>query len=79
MSPRKLQNLCAGKWVTSATTEYSNVYNPATGEVIAEHPLSTQSEIDQIIAGAVKAFEYSVVALVTHLPAQRFWSFLGDI
>ena len=56
MSPRKLQNLCAGKWVTSATTEYSNVYNPATGEVIAEHPLSTQSEIDQIIAGAVEAF-----------------------
>ena len=50
MSPRKLQNLCAGKWVTSAATKYSNVYNPATGEVIAEHPPSTQSEIDQIIA-----------------------------
>jgi len=56
MSPRRLQNLCAGKWVTSSATEFSNVYNPATGEVIAKHPLSSQSEIDQIIAGAVEAF-----------------------
>jgi len=32
------------------------VHNPATGEVIAHHPLSTQAEIDEIIAGAVAAF-----------------------
>ncbi len=56
MTLRRLQNLCAGEWVSSSTTKYSNVYNPATGEVIAEHPLSTQAEIDRIIAGAVAAF-----------------------
>ena len=56
MSPRVLQNLVNGQWKSSSATASSEVRNPATGEVIALHPLSTQAEIDEIIAAAKAAF-----------------------
>ena len=45
-----------GKWVTSKTTEYTPVYDPSTGEVIAQAPRCTPEEIEQAIAAAKAAF-----------------------
>ena len=43
--------------VPSKATEYYNIYNPSTGEVIAEAPKCTSEEADYAIECAAKAFE----------------------
>jgi malonate-semialdehyde dehydrogenase (acetylating)/methylmalonate-semialdehyde dehydrogenase len=42
--------------VPSGTTEFLDVHNPATGEVIARTPLSTGADLDAAVAAAAKAF-----------------------
>jgi len=54
---RKLKNYINGEWVESKTTKYEDVYNPATGEVIAQVPLSTKEDIDYAIEVAAEAFK----------------------
>ncbi|MGG3989147.1 methylmalonate-semialdehyde dehydrogenase [Bacillus smithii] len=52
----KLKNFINGEWIESKTTEYEDVYNPATKEVIGQVPLSTKEEVYEAIEVANKAF-----------------------
>ena len=54
---RTLKNFINGEWVESSTTNFEDVVNPATKEVIARVPLSTKEEIDHAAEVAAKAFE----------------------
>lgn len=53
----RIPNLIRGEWVTSQTTRWQDVHNPATGEVLAQVPLSTAEEVDAAITAAQEAFE----------------------
>lgn len=57
VSVRKLKNYINGEWVESKTTQYEDVYNPATKEVIAQVPISTKEDLDYAVEVAAKAFE----------------------
>ena len=39
---KTLSNFINGQWVNSTTDKYEDVPNPATGEILAEVPISTQ-------------------------------------
>ncbi|NJN85126.1 MAG: aldehyde dehydrogenase family protein, partial [Leptolyngbyaceae cyanobacterium SL_7_1] len=52
----RLQNYINGAWCDSTASDYLNVINPATGEVLAEVPLSPASDIDQAAVAAAAAF-----------------------
>ena len=51
-----LTNFVGGRWVPSRATEFLDVHNPATGEVIARTPMSTGEDLDAAVAAAEKAF-----------------------
>jgi malonate-semialdehyde dehydrogenase (acetylating)/methylmalonate-semialdehyde dehydrogenase len=51
-----LTNFVGGSWVPSRATEFLDVHNPATGEVIARTPLSTGADLDAAVAAAERAF-----------------------
>lgn len=53
---KTLQYFAGGKWITSQTEKYMDVYNPSTGEVIAKAPCCTQDEVETAIQAAKKAF-----------------------
>jgi len=48
--------LINGEWVESAATEFRNVVNPATQEVLARVPLATPSEVAAAVGAAHHAF-----------------------
>ncbi|MDQ6419337.1 CoA-acylating methylmalonate-semialdehyde dehydrogenase [Paenibacillus sp. LHD-117] len=52
----KLKNLIDGKWVESVSSRYEEVINPATGEVIALVPLSTEEDFRAAADASEKAF-----------------------
>jgi malonate-semialdehyde dehydrogenase (acetylating)/methylmalonate-semialdehyde dehydrogenase len=52
---RTIDNAFGGKKIASASSRRTNVYNPATGEVVAELPLSTLDEIGAAVAAAKAA------------------------
>ncbi|MED3943430.1 CoA-acylating methylmalonate-semialdehyde dehydrogenase [Priestia megaterium] len=52
-----IQNYIAGEWAESSTSLREKVYNPATGEVIAEVPLSTKEDVDKAVRAANEAFK----------------------
>ncbi|MFQ3544338.1 CoA-acylating methylmalonate-semialdehyde dehydrogenase [Halobacillus rhizosphaerae] len=52
-----LKNYIGGRWVEANTEKTEEVYNPATGEVIAHVPISTQSDVDEAVQRANLAFE----------------------
>jgi malonate-semialdehyde dehydrogenase (acetylating) / methylmalonate-semialdehyde dehydrogenase len=52
-----LQNYINGEWRSSSATEYLEVINPATTEVLAKVPLSSAAEIDQAAQAAQAAFQ----------------------
>lgn len=54
---KKLKNFINGEWVESLTTDYLEVPNPATGEVLATVPISTSEDLDQAIEVAKEAFK----------------------
>jgi betaine-aldehyde dehydrogenase len=63
----KLKNFIDGQLVDPAEGATEEVVNPATGEAIAEAPLSTAEDVDRGVAAAKKAFEtWSVTT-----PAER--------
>jgi betaine-aldehyde dehydrogenase len=63
----ELKNMIGGKFVAAAEGETEDVLNPATGEVIAHAPLSTEKDVDKAVKAARRAFEsWSVTT-----PAQR--------
>ncbi|MDP7208128.1 MAG: aldehyde dehydrogenase family protein, partial [Candidatus Bathyarchaeota archaeon] len=53
----RLKNYINGKWVESKAENFLPVENPATGETLAEVPMSTQGELNEAVAAAKKAFE----------------------
>jgi len=53
----KLKNYIGGDWVASQSSEIQDVHNPATGEVIAQVPLSTVEEGNQAVTAAKEAFQ----------------------
>src|SRR5918994_4839467 len=63
----KLQNFIDGDFVDPAEGATEEVINPATGEAIAEAPLSTKEDVDRAVAASRKAFE----GWSTTIPAER--------
>lgn len=55
-SPKKLQYCVDGEWKTSKSSQSLDVWNPSTGEVLAQTPCCTADEIHQAIASAHAAF-----------------------
>lgn len=53
----KLKNYIGGEWLASQSSEVQDVHNPATGEVIAQVPLSTVEEVNQAVTAAKEAFQ----------------------
>lgn len=45
-----------GEWITPSGLSHSPVYNPSTGEVIAECPLGGRAEVDAAVQAAAEAF-----------------------
>ncbi|MGF9889390.1 CoA-acylating methylmalonate-semialdehyde dehydrogenase [Priestia megaterium] len=54
---KTVKNYIGGEWVESSISLTEPVYNPATGEVIAEVPLSTKADVDQAVQAANEAFK----------------------
>ncbi|MFP3918090.1 CoA-acylating methylmalonate-semialdehyde dehydrogenase [Lysinibacillus telephonicus] len=53
---KELHHFINGEQVEGSSGRYSNVYNPSTGEVIAQVPLATRDEVKHAIEVAKKAF-----------------------
>ena len=49
--------LINGQFVESQTTEWRDVVNPATQQVLARVPFATQDEINAAVASAKEAFK----------------------
>ncbi|MDC0703827.1 CoA-acylating methylmalonate-semialdehyde dehydrogenase [Priestia sp. AB] len=54
---KTVKNYIGGEWADSSTSLTEPVYNPATGEIIAEVPLSTKEDVDQAVQAANEAFK----------------------
>ena len=52
----EVRNLIGGEWEGRDGREAEPVYDPATGEVIAETPLSTREDVDRAVKKAQEAF-----------------------
>src|SRR3712207_114637 len=52
----EVRNLIGGEWEGRNGRETEPVYDPATGEVIAETPLSTREDVDRAVKEADEAF-----------------------
>lgn len=53
---KKLKCFINGKWIESKTDKYMDVYDPSTGEVIAQAPCCTEEEVNLAIKAASDAF-----------------------
>jgi malonate-semialdehyde dehydrogenase (acetylating)/methylmalonate-semialdehyde dehydrogenase len=53
----RIRNLIDGEWQESAAERWQDVHNPATGELLAQTPFATSTEVDAAIAVAHTAFE----------------------
>ena len=51
-----VRNFIGGRWEPPSAAHTEPVYNPATGEVIAETPLSTAAEVDRAVQAAARAY-----------------------
>src|SRR5436305_13430736 len=51
-----IENYVGGVWHRSAATEYINVANPATAEILARTPLSTTADVETAVKAAAAAF-----------------------
>ncbi|MDR3518111.1 MAG: CoA-acylating methylmalonate-semialdehyde dehydrogenase [Azospirillaceae bacterium] len=56
MSVKRLGFCVDNEWRPSKTAKYMPVMNPSTGEQIAEAPCCTQSEVDDAVNAAARAF-----------------------
>jgi malonate-semialdehyde dehydrogenase (acetylating)/methylmalonate-semialdehyde dehydrogenase len=52
----KVPNYIDGRWQDSSATQWQDVLNPATGEVLARVPLSDTAEVSKAIEAAAAAF-----------------------
>src|SRR5207344_1029830 len=51
-----LQNYVGGSWHRSSATDYVDVANPATAEILARTPLSTLADVNAAVQAAAAAF-----------------------
>jgi malonate-semialdehyde dehydrogenase (acetylating)/methylmalonate-semialdehyde dehydrogenase len=51
----RLSMLEAGKWVASTSDRFGQVFNPSTGQLIAEVPFCTEEEVDRVVRAAAEA------------------------
>jgi malonate-semialdehyde dehydrogenase (acetylating)/methylmalonate-semialdehyde dehydrogenase len=56
LTETKVPNYINGQWLESSSTEWSDVVNPATGEVLARVPLATTAEVNKAVEAAAAAF-----------------------
>jgi betaine-aldehyde dehydrogenase len=54
---KKGEMFIGGQWVDSTTGETQQIWNPATGEVIAEVPKASAEDVNGAVAAARKAFD----------------------
>jgi len=52
----KLQNYIGGQWVDATGGKYEPVYNPSTGEELAQVPISSRGDLDRAVEAASAAF-----------------------
>ena len=52
----EIPNYFGGAWQKSSATEFVDVTNPASGELIARTPLSSKAEVDTVVQAAAAAF-----------------------
>ncbi|MGE6299163.1 aldehyde dehydrogenase family protein, partial [Guptibacillus hwajinpoensis] len=52
-----LQNYINGKWVDAKTDQFQAVPNPATGEELAQVPISTKADLDEAVKVAKATFK----------------------
>jgi malonate-semialdehyde dehydrogenase (acetylating)/methylmalonate-semialdehyde dehydrogenase len=52
----KLPNYINGRWQQATTTEWLDVSNPATGELIAQVPISTDADVTAAVDAAAAAY-----------------------
>jgi malonate-semialdehyde dehydrogenase (acetylating)/methylmalonate-semialdehyde dehydrogenase len=76
----EVRNLIGGKWEGRDGRETEPVYDPATGEVIAETPLSTREDVDRAVKKAEEAFpDWSATPVVERARVLfRFKAFLEE-
>lgn len=55
-TPPRVKLLIDGKFVESVATEWRDIVNPATQEVLARVPFATAAELEAAVAGAKRAF-----------------------
>lgn len=53
----RVKNYVNGAWVESSSGRDEEVYNPATGEVIAYVPISSKEELSAAVEAAAVAFQ----------------------
>lgn len=49
---KQLKNFINGEWVTAKSTVYEDVPNPATGEILAQVPLSNEDDFQLAVDAA---------------------------
>lgn len=52
-----LQNYVNGEWRSSSATDYLDVVNPATNQILAKVPMSSAAELDEAAQFAAEAFK----------------------
>lgn len=57
MTTKKLQNYINGQWHNSEATEYLNVINPATVQLLGQVPLAPGREVNTAVATAAQAYQ----------------------
>ena len=56
-APRVYENFYDGKFVPSKGTQFYDMFNPVTQELVARSPQSTPEEFNAIVANAKEAFQ----------------------
>ncbi|MCX6620128.1 MAG: aldehyde dehydrogenase family protein, partial [Acidobacteria bacterium] len=56
MPTDQLRNYIAGTWIAAEATEFADVLNPATSELLASAPLSGAREVGEAVDAASSAF-----------------------
>lgn len=54
---RRLKNYINGEWVNSQTSNYEDVLNPATKEILCQVPLSTKEDVEMATKASLAAVE----------------------
>jgi malonate-semialdehyde dehydrogenase (acetylating)/methylmalonate-semialdehyde dehydrogenase len=61
---KKLSNYIGGEWKQASGDRYEDVPNPATGEILAQVPISSRTDLDEAVAVARAAYkEWKQVAV----------------